>query len=640
MASSKTQAEIALHFANVVLVCVLTSFVSGPLTAQSQAPKTPRPTARKVEKKKPQDTPETMLGERLFLETRFAQFFAAHSNGDLNRPLAQGDPTIAKVQNPRAGVAYPSPFAGKSMNCRSCHLVDEFTSLIGGMNRTYCDFLPRTPIPDRGDGQTLTIRNSRNMVDGFLPQRPGVLLHGDGEFASTDSLVEGTLTGRDLGWLPNEQKQAIHHIAKVIREDDGQDELAQQYGGSYAKLMLGTAGDLPDKFRLAADFRIDVTTATDRQILDEVARLISAYLESLKLERTAQGIHSGSAYDMFLAKNNLPTQPAPGETDAAYSQRLLQQLEQVKNPHYVLPYERWLRFHQHVMQFGEQELTGLKIFLRQGPASSQPMRTANPVSPIFLLAALPLFGALLAEPRSRRRLASNWILAVLGSLFLCAIMAAAISSPDSAHAQANTISHAGNCFACHPAPEFTDARFHNTGATQEEYDSLHGSGSFARLTVPSYAERRRQPDRYLPATPNHPHATGVFRSVPALNNPGATDLGMWNIFANPDFPQVQSRMRTLLCDTGPCDPKLQLPRTIARFRTPSLRDLGHSWPYLHSGRMSTVEDVLHFYLRMSVLATNGQLRNADPELIRISLDEQDLTALAAFLRSLDEDYDN
>jgi cytochrome c peroxidase len=271
------------------------------------------------------------------------------------------------------------------------------------------------------------------------------------------------------------------------------------------------------------------------------------------------------------------------------------------------------------------------------------MRTANPISPIFLLAALPLFGALLAEPRSRRRLASNWILAALGSLFLCAITAAAISSPDSASpgsAHANTSSHAGNCFACHPAPEFTDARFHNTGATQEEYDSLHGSGSFARLTVPSYAERRRQPDRYLPATPVHPHATGVFRSVPALNNPGATDLGMWNIFANPDFPEVQSQMRTLLCDSGPCDPKLQLPRTIARFRTSTLRDLGHSWPYLHSGRMSTVEDVLHFYLRMSVLATNGQLRNADPELTRISLDEQDLTALAAFLRSLDEDYDN
>jgi hypothetical protein len=56
--------------------------------------------------------------------------------------------------------------------------------------------------------------------------------------------------------------------------------------------------------------------------------------------------------------------------------------------------------------------------------------------------------------------------------------------------------------------------------------------------------------------------------------------------------------------------------------------------------MATVEDVLHFYLRMSGLARDGKLRNGDIELARISLDEQDIAALAAFLRSLDEDYDN
>jgi len=645
MSASK---KIAHKIADVIFVSVLTSFVSGQLllcVAQLQPLKSVRPAVRKVEKKRPQDTPETLLGERFFLETRFAQYFAAHSNGEVNRPLAQGDPVVAQVRNPRAAVAYASPFAGKSINCRSCHFVDEFSSLIAGVNRTYCDFLPRTPIPERGDGQNVTIRNSRNMVDDFPLQRAPILLHGDGEFASANSLVESTLTGRDMGWLPNEQSNAIHHVAKVVREDDGQDDLGQQYGGSYAKLMLGTASDLPDKFRLASDFRIDVTNATDRQIIDEVSRLIGAYLSSLRLERTAEGVHSGSAYDMFLAKNNLPAQPAQGETDAEFSQRLLQQVEQLKNPRFVLPYERWLRFHPHVLQFGDQELAGLKIFLRRGPPSTQKV-AANRMSPFFFLAGLPLFGVLLGK--KRRRLVSDWILAAVISLFLCAVVAAAMSSPVDERAQpasneisrAGTIAHAGNCFACHPAPEFTDVRFHNTGAAQEEYDSLHGSGSFAQLTVPSYAERSRQPNRYLPATPIHPHATGVFRSVPAASNPSETDLGMWNIFANPDFPEVQSQMRRLLCDTGPCDPKLELPRTIARFRTPTLRDLGHSGPYLHTGRMDTVEDVLHFYVRMSTLARGGQLRNADSELTRISLDEQDVAALAAFLRSLDEDYDN
>ncbi len=633
----------------VIFVCVLTLFVSGQwllCLAQSLSRTFPRTSVRKVQKKRPQDTPETLLGERLFLETRFAQYFAAHSNGEVNRALTQGDPVVARVSNPRAGVFYPSPFAGKSINCRSCHFVDEFSSLIAGVNRTYCDFVPRTPIPERGDGQTVTIRNSRNMVDDFPPQRAAILLHGDGEFASANSLVESTLTGRDMGWLPDEQSKAIHHIAKVIREDDGRDELAQQYGGSYTKLMRGSAADLPDQFRLASDFRIDVTTATDRQILNEVARLISAYLNSLRLERTAAGIHSGSAYDMFVAKNNLPALPAQGETDVEYSQRLLQKLEELQHPKFVRAYERWLSFHPHVAQFGEQELTGLKIFLRQGAPAPQEL-AAKRMSPFFLLAGLPLFGVLLGRTRGKRKLPSDWIAAAAIGLYLFAVMAAAMNSPaDRAQATPNinshagTVAHAGNCFRCHPAPEFTDVRFHNTGAAQEEYDSVHSAGSFAQLPVPSYAERKRYPNRYLPATPRHPHASGVYRSVPVMSNISATDLGMWNVFANPDYPEVQSQLRRMLCENRPCDPKLQLPRTIALFRTPGLRDLGHSAPYLHTGRMTTVEDVLHFYIRMSALARDGQLRNADPELSRISLDEQDIAALAAFLRSLDEDYDN
>jgi hypothetical protein len=185
-----------------------------------------------------------------------------------------------------------------------------------------------------------------------------------------------------------------------------------------------------------------------------------------------------------------------------------------------------------------------------------------------------------------------------------------------------------------------DMRFHNTGAAQEEFDALHGVGSFAEVVVPSYEERTRYPDLYLPATPIHPHGTGIFRTLPSMNNPSATDLGMWNIFANSDFSEVQAQMRILLCGIQRCDPQVQLPRTVARFRTPTLRDTGHSWPYLHTGRMPTVEDVLHFYVRMSGLALEGKLRNGDPELTRISLDEKDIAALAAFLRSLDEDYDN
>ncbi len=411
----------------VFLLCIIAALISAPLElcmGQLQPPIPTHPTQRKVERKRIRDTPETLLGERLFLEARFAQFFAAHSEGDINRPLTQGDPLVAQFTNPRAAVPYPSPFAGKSINCRSCHLVDEFSSLIAGTNRTYADFLPRTPIPARGDGQTLTARNSRNIVDVLLPQYTAILLHGDGEFSSATTLVESTLTGRDFGWLPSEHRQAIHHIAQIIRTDDGRDALGRQYGGSYAKLMLATAPDLPEQFRLAVDFRIDVSTATDQQILHEIARIIAAYLSSLQFERTPGGIHSGSAYDMFLAKNDLPATPDPGETDAEYSQRLLQQLAQLQKPRFVLPYERWLRFHPHVLQFREQELAGLKLFLRLGTPPPQQL-SANHLSPLFLLATLPLFGVLL---RQRRTLRSDWIIAALAVIFLC-VMVAAINSP-------------------------------------------------------------------------------------------------------------------------------------------------------------------------------------------------------------------
>ena len=52
------------------------------------------------------------------------------------------------------------------------------------------------------------------------------MFHFDGEFASLRVLVRETLLGRNYGWLPTERKQAIAHIARVVRNDDGTGELA------------------------------------------------------------------------------------------------------------------------------------------------------------------------------------------------------------------------------------------------------------------------------------------------------------------------------------------------------------------------------------------------------------------------------
>lgn len=126
----------------------------------------------------------------------------------------------------------------------------------------------------------------------------------------------------------------------------------------------------------------------------------------------------------------------------------------------------------------------------------------------------------------------------------------------------------------------------------------------------------------------------------SADDPNRADLGMWNIFASDDFPEPQSQLKKLMCNKSlSCDLAQALDSTIGRFKTPTLRDLGQSQPYLHSGRMQTIEEVVAFYRQMSTLTRDGKLRNGDPALAGISIDDNDAAALAAFLKSLNEDYD-
>ena len=102
---------------------------------------------------------------------------------------------------------------------------------------------------------------------------------------------------------------------------------------------------------------------------------------------------------------------------------------------------------------------------------------------------------------------------------------------------------AGNCIACHEAPHFTDFKFHNTGASQEEYDAVHGQDAFGPLTVPGLEERNAHFEAYLPATSRHPDARGLFLAIPESSRPGWADLGLWNVFGNLDLPSCQPALR-------------------------------------------------------------------------------------------------
>lgn len=521
------------------------------------------------------DPAEVAIGERLFLETRFAQLFFAKSNGDANAVLATGDPTV-DFSVTTTGVL-PGPFAGTSMNCRSCHLVDEQLGVAGGGMRTYADFARRSPIPARADGKLTTPRNSPALVNASL-RRVNFLLHFDGEFATPADLVRATLTGRNYGWLPREKDQAIRHVAHIIRHDDGTGGLAQDFGGAYRVVLKGTDLSIPAELRLPRRFRLDVRHATDEEIFNTVARLVSVYLRQLIFAQDEKGKFSGSPFDVFLRKNGLPAAPRDGESDLQYSRRLLKLIEGLKQTRYVTPADGAFEFHTQPFSFGAAELDGLKIFLRE-PAK------------------LPLSNTTIAQ----------------GGI--------------------------GNCVACHAVPNFTDFGLHNTGVAQDEYDSIHGNGTFNSLYVPDLLIRRLNFNAFLPPTADHPNGTGPFLDVPSAARPGRTDLGVWNVFANPDIPRPQTRIRRLLCDDDrDCSNHELLPKAVARFKTPGLRDLSHSAPYLHTGRADDLATVIQLYVKFSSFARGGTMRNADPLMKGIALKPSDTTSLVAFLKSLNEDY--
>ena len=285
-----------------------------------------------------QDPATVAIGERLFLETRFSQYFFAHSGGDANAVLLAGDSVVDTTVTTNRPL--PGPFAGYAINCRACHLVNEHRGA-GFGSRTYADYARRSPVPARSDGQKFTVRNTPPMVNATAPREHDLFLHWDGEFVSGEDLVCGTLTGRNLGWLPGEQAQAVKHIAHIIRKDNGRGPLAREFGSySYAHLLAGEdpeLGEETERFRLPEKLRLNVKRTTDQQLLDAVARLISLYTDSLLFSRDERTEYDSSPYDCFLETNTLPRRPDPGMTLGYYNRNVQDYVASIKDPVFVTP---------------------------------------------------------------------------------------------------------------------------------------------------------------------------------------------------------------------------------------------------------------------------------------------------------------
>lgn len=146
----------------------------------------------------------------------------------------------------------------------------------------------------------------------------------------------------------------------------------------------------------------------------------------------------------------------------------------------------------------------------------------------------------------------------------------------------------GHCSACHTVGEdaalFTDQKLHNTGV------------GFLASMAPGGGHRSSE---VTPGTAIEYDLAAVARSAETPPN----DLGRYEITEDP-----QDRWK---------------------FRTPSLRNVALTRPYMHNGSLSTLEDVVAFYDAGGV--PNELL---DPLINRLRLSDGERADLVAFLRSL------
>ena len=146
----------------------------------------------------------------------------------------------------------------------------------------------------------------------------------------------------------------------------------------------------------------------------------------------------------------------------------------------------------------------------------------------------------------------------------------------------------GRCIACHVVTQefalFTDGRFHNTGigyfATMKPVDT-----AFEVLLAPGQIEHVE---------------SDLVRTTGTQN---IRDLGRYEVTGDPDDRW--------------------------RFRTPTLRNVELTAPYMHDGSLATLRDVLAYYDRGGV--SNEGL---DPLIRPLGLSDQEIEDLLAFLLSL------
>jgi cytochrome c peroxidase len=144
------------------------------------------------------------------------------------------------------------------------------------------------------------------------------------------------------------------------------------------------------------------------------------------------------------------------------------------------------------------------------------------------------------------------------------------------------------CHICHDGPLFTDLEFHDTGVR--------------------------------PISDALPPDLGRRSGISALLDNPFNGTGQWS-----DEPNGNARYKVdFLSDT---------PSTTGQFKTPSLRNVSKTEPYMHQGQLTTLKDVVAFYATLEEADISGI---EETILQPLTLDEQQQSDLVTFLESLED----
>jgi cytochrome c peroxidase len=165
------------------------------------------------------------------------------------------------------------------------------------------------------------------------------------------------------------------------------------------------------------------------------------------------------------------------------------------------------------------------------------------------------------------------------------------------------------CIECHSfttaSPFFTDFKFHNTGIVANDLDSEQ-LNELARQVAATVIPTSGGKPVNLPINPPASLPKTEF-SVPLLaHSQGFTELGRYLV--------------------------TKQPKDIGAFKTPTLRDIELTTPYMHNGSEKTLIDVVRYYNR------GGRLNaNIDERMGPLHLSDEQMNDLVEFMRALTSD---